>query len=68
MRLTLNINDEKANLILELLKRFEDIVTIETVQDIPVWHKTELENRLEAYRVRPAVEQWDNIEAELEKL
>jgi hypothetical protein len=71
MKITLDIADQKADFFLELLKSFQDFVQVEKQEDfsVPDWHLTELEKRFSHYKQDgQKVEEWKDVEKELEQL
>jgi hypothetical protein len=71
MKLTINIADEKAAFFLELLKSFDDFVTVEKpieANSISDAHKSILDERLAAYDKAPdAVLDWETVKKEIEQ-
>lgn len=71
MKLTIDIQEHKADFVLELLRRLGDIVTIEAsgVETLPAWHGHELKKRLVDHRQNQQhASQWSDIGRELENL
>jgi thiamine pyrophosphate-dependent acetolactate synthase large subunit-like protein len=68
MRITINIEHNHADFLLELLKSLE-YVTIETEEeDIPEWHKEMLKERIKAYEENPQdVIEWAEVKKKLHK-
>jgi Putative addiction module component len=68
MRITINIEHNHADFLLELLKSLE-YVTIETEEeDIPEWHKEMLKKRIKAYEENPQdVIEWAEVKKKLHK-
>jgi hypothetical protein len=68
MRITINIEHNHADFLLELLKSLE-YVTIETEEeDIPEWHKEILKDRIKAYQENPQdVIEWAEVKKKLHK-
>jgi Putative addiction module component len=68
MRITINIEQNHADFLLELLKSLE-YVTIETEEeDIPEWHKEMLKERIKAFEENPQdVIEWAEVKKKLHK-
>lgn len=68
MRITINIEHNHADFLLELLKSLE-YVTIETEEeDIPEWHKEMLKERIRAFEENPHdVIEWAEVKKKLHK-
>lgn len=68
MRITINIKQNHADFLLELLKSLE-YVTIETEEeDIPEWHKEMLKERIKAFEENPHdVIEWAEVKKKLQK-
>jgi hypothetical protein len=68
MRITINIEHNHADFLLELLKSLE-YVTIETEEeDIPEWHKEMLKERIKAFEENPQdVIEWAEVKKKLHK-
>jgi hypothetical protein len=68
MRITINIEHNHADFLLELLKSLE-YVTIETEEeDIPEWHKEMLKERIKSFEENPQdVIEWAEVKKKLHK-
>ena len=73
MKLTINIKEHKVPFFLELLRNFEDFVTVEQVTeaelaDLTPEHKAILDDRLASYTNNPDnLLNWEEVRAELEQ-
>ncbi|MEM8528584.1 MAG: hypothetical protein AAGG68_28355 [Bacteroidota bacterium] len=69
MKITLKVEEAKADFFLELLHNFEDFITIEstTAPDLTPMHKEILDERLDLfYKAEPEdLLDWEEVEKEL---
>ena len=72
MKLTINIKDSKVDFFLELLRSFEDFVTVEEAgpngdAELSEEHKALLDARLARYKDHPEeLLDWEEVRSELE--
>jgi hypothetical protein len=73
MKLTIRIKDSKVAFFLELLRSFEDFITVEKVEEtqdttLSEEHKVILDERLTSYKSDPkSLLDWEQVHTELEQ-
>jgi organic radical activating enzyme len=68
MKITLNIPNTHAEFFIKLIENLNFDIKIEEQEDIPEWHKTVLEERLNKYSNgdKTQFKNWDAIKEQLE--
>ena len=67
-QIAITIPDNKEALFVELMKNLSFVQNIETVEskDIPEWHKTIIDERMENYKEKPeSYRDWDIVQKEI---
>lgn len=67
-RITVTIPDNKESLFIELMKNISFVKNVETTEntDIPEWHKTIIDRRMENYKKNPeSFRDWEDLQKEI---
>lgn len=67
-QITVTIPDNKESLFIELMKSLSFVKNVETIEsaDIPDWHKTIIDQRMENYIKNPeSYQDWDDVQKEI---
>lgn len=67
-QITVTIPDNKESLFMELMKSLSFVKNVETIEstDIPDWHKTIIDQRMENYNKNPEnYRNWEDVQKEI---
>lgn len=68
-QITISIPDNKEQLFIDLMKSLSFVKKIEPVEniDIPEWHKTIIDQRMENYKNNPeSYREWEDVKKEID--
>ena len=68
-QITISIPDNKEQLFIDLMKSLSFVKKIESVEntDIPEWHKTIIDQRMENYKNNPeSYREWEDVKKEID--